>query len=94
MSNWKEIAKRVAASHNEDQESAVVINSSDAVGEIRCMTEDEDLGVFSGKTLKAKDVRRFLWSQRHTTADEGVFIWTKYDEDEDESVVGIGKFDG
>ena len=97
---WKELASTITEDHSRDGQSATFVFSGAQVGmymgELVVESEGEPEMSVVGEELSKKKLRKFFWENfagMDTPSDvvKTVVVWTGYDEDRDESWVGLGK---
>lgn len=99
--DWKNVARLVAESHRRQGTTCIsllgvplealsgVLSQTFAVLNI---TEPSKLLVVKGRIIPAKTIRGHLWEKRRERILGRIsrtFLWTGYDVEEDESVMGI-----
>jgi hypothetical protein len=92
---WKEVARNLAEMHGRMGVSRVVLRPDRLTVDRTEMVNtcsDDDLLVVRGNVLSPKSVRTWLWQKRkwRSLKRRNAVIWSVYDSDENQSVVGTG----
>ena len=96
MRNWKEISKATSEAHPVNS-GGIVLDAPDLdldlipEGAVFHRHQSPHLEV-QGESLRAKDIRQFLWDNRNLRVlkRDRAFIWSQYDSETDISRVGLG----
>ena len=93
---WKEISKKVVQSHP-DVGGQVMLSIPDFSFDdlpdwADAFTHESPQLIVEGDKITPRQVRTFLWEHRSSRAvqRDRAFVWSKYDEENNSSVVGIG----